>query len=182
MGTAMPRGLDTAVDRSTCPECGDDNWATLGCISCGLQFFPPSEAYWAGISLSRRIELLWADWLPDPGQLPLRESASPIEKKFWDAHLRLRLPELDGLVFQHRAGKFSIDFALPDERIGFELDGFRDHSTTADITRDHVRQRWLACLGWSIHRWGGSEVTHGAEGCVRQAAFLARVIREGISQ
>jgi very-short-patch-repair endonuclease len=178
---------------STCPECGDCAWNDLGCTNCGLEFFPPSETYWSASAweLSERIARLLNDWGPDvappliretfpvPQLLPLRASASPIEKAFWEAHRKLSLPELRGLVFQHRAGKFSIDFALPGDKIGFELDGFRNHSTTEDIAKDHSRQRWLLGLGWQIIRFGGSEIRKGAESCVKQAAWLADEIRQG---
>lgn len=104
---------------------------------------------------------------------------SPIEKQFWAAHQRLQLPELDGLVPQHVTGAYRIDFALPDRMIGIELDGFESHSSTADIARDRSRQRELELSGWRIIRFGGSEVHHDADECVRQAAHLADVIREG---
>jgi very-short-patch-repair endonuclease len=103
-----------------------------------------------------------------PGPLP--ESASPIEKQFWDAHGRLALPELEGLVFQHRVGRFRLDFALPDRMIGVELDGFRNHSKREDLTRDHARQRWLGGRRWYVIRFGGSEVHQDAENCVRDTA------------
>jgi very-short-patch-repair endonuclease len=102
--------------------------------------------------------------------LPLPASASPIEKQFWDAHTRLGLPELDGLVPQHKAGPYWMDFALPHRMIGIELDGLRNHSKTEDVARDCLRQRWLGGLSWYIIRFGGQEISRDAEGCVRQAA------------
>ena len=105
---------------------------------------------------------------------PLPATASPIEQQFWDAHCRLALPELKGLVFQHPVGRFRLDFALPEHKIGIELDGLRNHSSTADITRDHVRQRWLEETGWRITRFGGSEVHHDAESVVRHVARSVR--------
>lgn len=165
-----------------CPQCGrDDGWNDLGCMECGLEFFPPSGAYWAAsaLTIAERVAALLEDWSPDvPGDLP--DSASPIERAFWEAHCRLGLPELTGLVPQHRAGRFRIDFALPGLMAGIELDGFRNHSSTADIARDHLRQRWLEGLGWRIIRFGGSEVYHDAEYCVRQAAWLIRRAQEAV--
>jgi very-short-patch-repair endonuclease len=101
---------------------------------------------------------------------PLPASASPIEQQFWDTHCRLGLPELKGLVPQYRVGRFRLDFALPEHKIGIELDGLRNHSSTADIERDHVRQRWLEKQGWRITRFGGREVRRDAEFTVRDAA------------
>jgi very-short-patch-repair endonuclease len=114
-----------------------------------------------------------------PGEDPFPESATPIEQAFWTAHQQLRLPELRGLVAQHQAGRFRIDFALPALMIGIELDGFASHSSTADIARDRMRERWLQANGWRIIRFGGSEVHHDAGECVRQAAYLVRVIEGG---
>lgn len=104
----------------------------------------------------------------------LPDTATPIERQFWGAHQQLRLPELDGLVFQHPMTRYRIDFALPARKIGIELDGFASHSSTADIARDRNRQRALESFGWYIIRFGGSEVHHDAESCVRQAASLIR--------
>jgi very-short-patch-repair endonuclease len=101
---------------------------------------------------------------------PLPDSASPIEKQFWVAHCRLGLPELSGLVPQHKAGPYRMDFALPHRMIGIELDGLRNHSKTEDIARDCLRQRWLGGLSWYIIRFGGQEVSRDAEYCVQQAA------------
>jgi very-short-patch-repair endonuclease len=109
--------------------------------------------------------------IPGPGSLPA--SSSPIEQQFWKMHTRLALPELEGLVSQHKAGPYRMDFALPGLMLGVELEGLRDHSKTEDIARDCLRQRWLTWLGWRIIRIGGREVHHNAEYCVRQVASFA---------
>lgn len=64
---------------------------------------------------------------------------------------------------------YRIDFALPDARIGFELDGHATHSSTADIARDRRRQRDLEDAGWRIRRYGGAEIWHDPAGVVRDA-------------
>lgn len=97
---------------------------------------------------------------------------SPIEQKFWEACCLAEPDWLADLVPQHPAGPYRIDFALPGDLIGIELDGFRNHSRTADIARDRFRQRWLEGLGWYIIRFGGSEVYHYAAECARQADYL----------
>jgi len=40
-----------------CPECDDRNWNDQGCMTCGLEFFPPSEVYQAASTapLEQRI-------------------------------------------------------------------------------------------------------------------------------
>lgn len=113
----------------------------------------------------------------------LPATASPIEVQFWKAHHQLRMPEMSGLVYNHpfNGGQYKIDFALPARKIGIELDGFRNHSSTADIAHDRRRQRALEAAGWYITRFGGSEVHHDAGGCVRQAAALIRSRNGGSS-
>lgn len=105
------------------------------------------------------------------------DGLSPIEKSFWNAHQKLALRELAGLVPQHPVGRFFLDFALPGLKIGIELDGFATHSSTADIARDRQRQRAIEAAGWRIIRFGGAEVHRDAAACVQQAAaLLAKLI------
>jgi very-short-patch-repair endonuclease len=70
-------------------------------------------------------------------------------------------------------GRRRIDFAIPDRKIGIELDGHATHSSTQAIADDRRRQRRLESAGWRIIRFGGAEVYADANGCVRQAAALA---------
>ena len=105
---------------------------------------------------------------------PLPATASPIEILFWDAHRKLRLPELSGLVPQYPVNRYRLDFALPDLKTGIELDGFASHSSTTDIANDRKRQRALETRGYRIVRFGGQEVHQDAEACVRQTAELVR--------
>jgi very-short-patch-repair endonuclease len=111
--------------------------------------------------------------VPKPARTTLL--VSPIEKMFWDAYRRMRPRSLDGLVQQYKVGQYRIDFALPRHLIGIELDGYTSHSSVADITKDHQRQRDLEARGWYIIRFGGGEVYHDAARCVMQAAKLAEL-------
>jgi very-short-patch-repair endonuclease len=99
---------------------------------------------------------------------------SPIEKAFWHAYLDKQLLPLAGLTpaLSVMAGKYRLDFALPDLMIGIELDGFEFHNTRDQFNRDRARQRELEMEGWRIIRFGGSEVHNDAAGCVSQAARL----------
>jgi very-short-patch-repair endonuclease len=102
---------------------------------------------------------------------------SPIEEAFWRAYLDARPPALEGLKAQHEAlgGQYRLDFALPDAKIGIELDGYAYHSTPEAFTRDRRRERDLELAGWRIIRFSGSEVNRDADDCIRQAAELADV-------
>jgi len=103
------------------------------------------------------------------------DSLTPIELKFWEAAKSLRLPELAGMVPQYKVLDYRLDFAIPSLEFGIELDGHATHSSTKAIAHDRYRQRRLDEAGWYIIRFGGSEVHHNAEGCVRE---VARVVRE----
>jgi hypothetical protein len=66
LNTTAP-GRNELTGYLPCPECGsNDSWNDLGCMECGLEFFPPSEAYWAESTMpvSERIERLIAG--PEP--------------------------------------------------------------------------------------------------------------------
>ena len=114
---------------------------------------------------------------------PPESEPSPIERQFWAAYTLLQPPELAGLTPQHEVfahgRRRRMDFAIPDRKIGIELDGHATHSSTAAIADDRKRQRQLESAGWRIIRFGGAEVHADAAGCVRQAAALARMMTAG---
>jgi very-short-patch-repair endonuclease len=101
---------------------------------------------------------------------------SPIERLFWQAHRRLALPELKGLVpeFRVKLGRvrYRIDFALPDLKFGVELDGREHHSAPAIFTSDRLRDRRLQWAGWRLMRFSGAQVNEDPRLCVRQAATV----------
>ena len=129
--------------------------------------------------MTRKFPFIWKD-VPAPAARSKRQTTlliSPIEDAFWKAHLKLKLRPLVGLVRQYRVGQYRLDFALPRQMIGIELDGHRTHSSPAAIAADRRRQRELESLGWYIIRFGGQEVFQDAEDCVYQTAQLVRVHR-----
>jgi very-short-patch-repair endonuclease len=89
--------------------------------------------------------------------------------------MRTRPAALRGLVRQHKVGPFRIDFALPRQKFAIELDGLRDHGSTAAMARDRARERYLQAQGWYVIRFGGSEVFHDPQYCVQEAAVLATI-------
>ena len=100
---------------------------------------------------------------------------SPIEDSFWRAHQHLKLRPLAGLVRQYSVGQYRLDFALPRQMIGIELDGQRTHSSTKAIADDRRRQRWLEAHDWYIIRFGGLEIFQDVDACVREAADLVKL-------
>jgi len=109
---------------------------------------------------------------PAPRNARMVLLVSPIEDAFWRSHERLRLRPLAGLVRQYKVGPYRLDFALPRQAIGIELDGHRTHSTTKAIAADRQRQRWFEANGWYIIRFGGLEIYQDADACVCEAAHL----------
>lgn len=99
---------------------------------------------------------------------------SPIEEAFWNAHKAHQHDQLDGLVTQYPvlAGRYRLDFALPDQKIGIELDGYEFHSSKKAFTKDRERQRAIEAAGWRIIRFSGSEINADPAECVRQATEL----------
>jgi very-short-patch-repair endonuclease len=98
-------------------------------------------------------------------------SLSPIEQRFSQCFEAARTGI--ALVAQHPVGHFRVDFAHLATRTVIELDGFDHHSSTADIENDRKRQRYIEDAGWHVIRFGGREVHHDPEACVR--AVLRRI-------
>lgn len=57
-----------------------------------------------------------------------------------------------------------IDLAYPSHRLAIELDGRRWHSARVDVDRDRSKSNLLAALGWSLLRFGWTDVhDHGTD-------------------
>ncbi|MFF5537802.1 DUF559 domain-containing protein [Streptomyces cinerochromogenes] len=137
----------------------NDLWFAFSCASSTIAAATPLEALKEVVRLSPDLE-------------------SPIEQAFWGAYVQQMPRELNGLRAQHPVfgGRYRIDFALPKQKIGIELDGYAWHSSPEAFTRDRARQRELELDGWRIVRFSGSEIIKDADDCVRQAAAFAASI------
>lgn len=102
-------------------------------------------------------------------KLERRLCESPIEEMFWDvAH-----KALPGIEPAHCVGPYRLDFAIPDKKVGIELDGHEFHSSVEQRTSDAQRQRWLERRGWRLLRFTGAEVYASPSQCVSEvAAFV----------
>ena len=103
---------------------------------------------------------------------------SPIETEFWAAYRRLRPDPLTGLTPQHHitaSGRnYTLDFALVEQKIAFELDGYTWHSSRVAWAKDRRRDVALSLLGWRVYRFDGSLVKRDPESVVRMAAEIVR--------
>ncbi|MFI9174886.1 DUF559 domain-containing protein [Streptomyces lincolnensis] len=142
----------------------NDLWFAFSCATSTITAATPNDALKRVVDLFPQLE-------------------SPIEEAFWHAYLQAAPQDLSGLKSQHSVfgGRYRIDFALPDRKIGIELDGYAWHSSPEVFTRDRARQRELELHGWRIVRFSGSEVTKDAADCVRQAAAFAASMEPGKS-
>ena len=95
---------------------------------------------------------------------------SVAEALVWDAVQELRHPALEGLVLQHPLWAFRIDFALPDLRIGFEIDGHAYHSDKLTFDRDRRRHRHIELQGWRLVRFSGQEACDNPQRVAREMA------------
>lgn len=103
-----------------------------------------------------------------------RKCESPIERKFLEEMVRSgSLSDFDVAV-SVLGGKYRIDFADIDRKIGIELDGHAYHSSKEQFERDRVRQRELEGHGWRFIRFAGAEIMKDVSKCVREAEEMAR--------
>jgi len=97
---------------------------------------------------------------------------SPLEQMFYE------LAFLDIHIYpQHKVGKYSLDFAIPEKMIAIELDGHEYHKTKYQRTHDAQRDRWLYGQGWHVLRFTGTEIYKNLDKCISEICSLAGVDR-----
>ena len=93
---------------------------------------------------------------------------SRLEQQLFEIVLRCEVPPP---VLQHElrcvdGRRVRLDFAWPDQRVAVEADGRRWHATTADFERDRARGNSITASGWSLYRFGWSDVRERRAGVV----------------
>jgi very-short-patch-repair endonuclease len=78
-------------------------------------------------------------------------------------------------VFQHRVGRYEIDFAYPELLLAIEVDGYGPHSSRRAFQADRDRQNVLVGLGWTVLRFTWADV-------VKRPDHVARLVAEAIGQ
>lgn len=120
---------------------------------------------------------LWADTIIPPDE-QREKCESPLELAFWDAYLCRKPPELNGLVAQYPVAvanrNYRLDFALPNIKIAFEVDGFSYHGDKEAFNRDRRRDLDLKLAGWKVHRFDGDLVRDDTPKVIQIAAELTK--------
>lgn len=71
---------------------------------------------------------------------------------------------------------YSIDFAMPDIKLGIEVDGALFHSTEEQVHSDRQRDQKLAQLGWTILRFTDKEVESRTREIIEE--IIRRIIQK----
>jgi hypothetical protein len=93
---------------------------------------------------------------------------SRLEQELFELLLRCSVPP-PVLQYELRCvdgRRLRLDFAWPDAGIAVEADGRRWHATTDDFERDRVRGNSITSSGWSLYRFGWSDVRDRRAGTV----------------
>ena len=112
-------------------------------------------------------------WLKPAAQRSTKgRCQSPAELAFWQVASSI----LPGLVRQyHVTGtRYHLDFALPEDKIGIEVDGHQWHSSRQQRQHDSQRDRILTGLGWRTLRFTASEILRNADGCAEEVLTLQK--------
>ena len=88
--------------------------------------------------------------------------SEPERQFFWAAE-KAHIP-LEPAV---RVDPYELDFALPNLKIGVEIDGYQHHAEYDQREKDYSRERVLQRRGWQIVRYTAREVLNNPAACIR---------------
>ena len=71
------------------------------------------------------------------------------------------------------------DFAFPDAKIAIYCDGYEYHSDSNSFQKDRQQSRELQLKGWTVLRFGGSEILNDTEAVV---ATIQRAVKRVAAQ
>ena len=113
----------------------------------------------------------------------LDKCESPLEELFYKTYLGCSptgdiRQKLQGLVVQHtvtvNGHNYRLDFALPNQKIAFEMDGYTYHGKDRTyFNRDRRRDLDLKLGGWEVHRFDGDMIRDDIVHVLKIAAKLA---------
>jgi very-short-patch-repair endonuclease len=67
----------------------------------------------------------------------------------------------------------TVDFAIPELKIAFEVSGHGTHSTRAQRRADMIRRNELEAMGWAVYEFTYEQVCFEPE-------YVARVVRDAV--
>ena len=113
----------------------------------------------------------------------LKRCESPLEELFYKTYLAYSpvghiRQQLQGLAVQYpvtvNGHTYRLDFALPEKRIAFEMDGYTYHGKErTQFNRDRRRDLELKLAGWEVHRFDGDMIRDDVTSVLHCAAELA---------
>lgn len=113
----------------------------------------------------------------------LKRCESPLEELFYKTYLAYSpvghiRQQLQGLAVQYpvtvNGHSYRLDFALPEKRIAFEMDGYTYHGKErSQFNRDRRRDLELKLAGWEVHRFDGDMIRDDVTSVLHCAAELA---------
>jgi very-short-patch-repair endonuclease len=85
---------------------------------------------------------------------------SPLEEELWRAFKSENIPAERQFFIDEKEARFALDFAIfcNDRSIDVECDGDRFHLQAQRVKRDKKRSNLLESLGWSVLRYGSSDI------------------------
>ena len=123
-----------------------------------------SQALVAGLVTQRELDdagLSRPDTAPTPSEFARR------------FHRLLRRSGLPRPVAEHQIGRYTADFAWPEQRVIVETDGFGPHGHRAAFEHDRARDAYLLARGWVVMRVTWRRLTREP---TRVIAELAQVL------
>jgi very-short-patch-repair endonuclease len=123
-----------------------------------------SEALVRGLVTQRELD---AAGLSRPDTAP---TASELARRFLELLRRAGLPRP---AVEHQVGRYTADFAWPEQRLIVETDGFGAHGHRAAFEHDRARDAYLLARGWVVMRVTWRRLRHEP---TRVIAELARVL------
>jgi very-short-patch-repair endonuclease len=101
---------------------------------------------------------------------------SVLERRFMRAIEHLHLPRVRRQhVVKHPGGRHvaTLDFAIPELKIAFEVSGHGTHATRGQRRADMIRRNELEAMGWTVYEFTYEQVCFEPE-------YVARIVRQAV--
>jgi very-short-patch-repair endonuclease len=109
-------------------------------------------------------------------------ACSPLEPMFADIAASTRL----AVEYQHvvviDGHRYVLDFALPDIKVGIEIDGLETHATREALDHDDERQNRLVLDGWHLLRYTATHLARRRSAIRRELLQLVTARRAALER